>query len=424
MDTILLIGGLSLLGILGLLIALIGFRGFRIFAVLFALIAGCVGINELCYAFDSSAFEMPFLIIMVAVAIFLAVLAFFFQKAGLGISGLLCGIGIGVGVMFSLDTLLDGAVPPMVYTVACVVIGVAIALVCILKPSVGAIASTSFCGAFLFVGCASLLLLWVLTQGSSVAATSSAIASTTGSPSVLVQLDTLVHTASDKSMVFYYASSIFCGLGFCLIQRRSLAKIEAELSGSEEDAEEAPSLQEEPAHGRGRRGRSALAEEEEAPQALEEEQQKKRRGSRFRRENEDAQAFEESLGLDEPEDEDVIEEAGDEYEQEAPDAQPEHSLRGGAGVAAAASVASFTAQGVDEPTMVFEPVASEHQQQKPAPSQRPVRPAQRAAAGRQPLSKRRSLSDVMEESEKQQQSLSKDYQPSTFTSRSNRRKGR
>lgn len=420
MDTILLIGGLALIGILGLLIALIGFRGFRIFAVLFALVAGCAGINNLCYAFDSNAFEMPFLIIMVAVAIFLAVLAFFFQKAGLGISGLFSGILVGVAVMFSLDTLLDGAIPPMVYTIGCLAIGAVIALFCILKPSFGAIWSTSLCGSFLLVGCASLLLLWVLTQGGNIASTSSAIASTTGSPSVLVQLNALIGTVSDKSMVFFYLASIFCGMGFCLLQRRSLAKIESELAGEEMDEPAQDTPDREPA----RRTRSAL--NEEAP-AMEEEAPQPRRGSRFRREEEDVQAFEESLNP-EPVEEIADTPAGAESLEDLPASQPAPGLGKAAGAAQASSVPNYTAQGVDEPTMVFEPVAPDSHAQPAEKASRPSRPAQRPAsqrpASRQALPKRRSLSDVMEESEKQQESLSKGYQPSSFTSRSTRRKGR
>lgn len=273
LQTILMLAALAALIALGIWMAFLGHRVYRVFAALFGLMVGGCGVLFLAGELGWALTSMIVLIAAPVLGILLGVLGAFVRIAGTGLGGILAGYLYGAGLMFSIDTLLQGAIPPLFYTSLSVLLLVGVCVFCMVRPRQGAVISTAFVGSYMIVFGVALIATWMLSGGAS------SRSLLTENANAFVQLGELADMMSDRTQMLMLLTAFVLGLGcatfqFRVLHRGAPARDEGEIDWDamdqpyeDEEADEFEEMDEEEAlpakRRRGLFGRRRREEEED-----------------------------------------------------------------------------------------------------------------------------------------------------------------
>lgn len=216
LQTILMLAALAVLIALGIWMAFLGHRVYRVFAVLFGLMVGGCGVLFLAGELGWALTSMIVLIGAPVLGILLGVLGAFVRIAGTGLGGILAGYLYGTGLIFSIDTLLGGAIPPLFYTALSMVLLLGICVFCMIRPRQGAVISTAFVGSYMVVFGVTLIATWMLSGGAS------SQSLLTENANAMAQLGELIGMLSDKTHMLVLLTAFVLGLGCATFQFRVL----------------------------------------------------------------------------------------------------------------------------------------------------------------------------------------------------------
>lgn len=211
LQTIIVLVIFFILFILGGWMTFFGHRAFRFCGTLFGFALGVGGVLfgawNLGFAFDS----MPVVIATPLAGLTFGLLGAFVPIVGVGLGGLCFGFFYGVGIVYCTDTLLGGAIAPVLYTGISILLVVVALVLCLIFRDAAKWLTTALCGSYVASFALTLALMWFLAGGFQ--STNTAL-----SGSFVLQLTAIYGMISSTTKIFMLLFALFFGVLGCVLQ--------------------------------------------------------------------------------------------------------------------------------------------------------------------------------------------------------------
>ncbi len=165
LQTIILLALLFVALVLGMWMAFFGRRSFRLSGALFGFGVGVAGMLFAAWQMDIAFNSMIVLIGTPLLGLGLGLLGAFVPIAGSGLGGICMGFFYGVGIVFTADALLNGAIDEFLYTAISIALVAIAFILCLIWHESAKWMTTAFVGSYVAAFAVTLAFIWFMSGG-------------------------------------------------------------------------------------------------------------------------------------------------------------------------------------------------------------------------------------------------------------------